>query len=186
MNEVITEKVKAGAKKHKKLYKKPQVDAVVAEEPKSATLQEQASVIPESMMPSNWEMSTDAMIKLQDDITYVDERLVVKNSGFKSPQNEPIGESDMESVLVKSNIKFATVVNAGKNTTYSAGDVVAVALNGIKIIDFAKSFAVVPHYSIYGKIRNTGTQDSKPGSKNLLGRILKGIGKRLGLRNVLK
>ena len=148
----------------------------------------QPTKLPFEMEPFNWDMLNDTMVYLHEDIMYIDEKLVVKNTGFKSPQNEPIGESETEEVLVKSNVKFGTIVHPGKNTNFVSGDTVALNIQAVKVLDFSKNFAVAPHFAIYGKIRTTAQHAaSEPtGRKNIFGRILQGLAKRLGFRNVHK
>jgi len=200
MNEVISE-LKSEVKKrpvhkHKKPMKKQMSDIVATEnnagykvETDPAEMQGaqeiSTTLITPEMLPENWEMSSDSMVRLMDDILYIEDKVVVKNTGLKSYTNEPIGESSVEKEVVKSAVKFGTIEHAGKNTTYKQGDIIAFNGQGAKPIDFDKRFAIVPHFMIYGKIiRPDQKQSAKPASKNLLGRFLQGLAKRLGIGNV--
>lgn len=164
-------------KKNVKVEIKPEVQAEQAERP---------TYIAPELRPGNWDMITDALVYLDEEIKYVDKFAVIKNTGLKSYDNEPIGESSMEDKLVKSFVRFAAVVNAGKSTNVEVGDLVAINMQNARVIDFDKNYAVVPHFAIYGRITMPTGPSIEPTSTNIFGRIVKGWRKWLGSRNVLK
>jgi hypothetical protein len=143
--------------------------------------------LPFDFKPINWDMLTDVMIEIADDVLFLDEKLVVKNTGLKVGTNEPIGESSTEEVLVKSTVKFGVVCHPGRKTNIKAGDVVSFNGANVKPIDFDKKYCVIPHFAIYGKIGSAATEPATTtNSPNLLGRILQGFRKWLGIGNVHK
>lgn len=164
-------------KKNVNVESKPEVQAEQAERP---------TYIAPELRPGNWDMITDALVYLDEEIKYVDKFAVIKNTGLKSYDNEPIGESSMEDKLVKSFVRFAAVVNAGKSTNVEVGDLVAINMQNARVIDFDKNYAVVPHFAIYGRITMPTGPSIEPTSTNIFGRIVKGWRKWLGSRNVLK
>lgn len=148
---------------------------------------ERPTYIAPELRPGNWEMITDALVYLDEEIKYIDKFAVIKNTGLKSYDNEPIGESSMEDKLVKSSVRYAAVVNAGKSTNVKNGDLVAINMQNAKVIDFDKNYAVVPHFAIYGRITMpTGPSVDESTRTNIFRRIIKGWRKWLGSRNVLK
>ena len=183
---------KANAPKVKKTFKKSKVNNEkknVNVESKPEVQSEQAehpTYIAPELRPGNWDMITDALVYLDEEIKYVDKFAVIKNTGLKSYDNEPIGESSMEDKLVKSFVRFAAVVNAGKSTNVEVGDLVAINMQNARVIDFDKNYAVVPHFAIYGRITMPTGPSIEPTSTNIFGRIVKGWRKWLGSRNVLK
>ena len=147
-----------------------------------------ASLIPDALMPKNWVMINDILVKLNDDILINEDRMVVKNNGIKA-QDGPIGTPSMETVTVKSSVKFGHVVHPGKNTNFKAGELVSIDGRGIKIIDFDKNYAVVPHFMIYGKLGESKSVEHRKTTtnrKNIFRWILQGWHKWLGIRNVHK
>lgn len=183
-----TSKVKKTFKKSKgnnenKNVKQEAIKEVVAQQEQT----ERPTYIAPELRPGNWEMITDALVYLDEEIKYIDKFAVIKNTGLKSYDNEPIGESSMEDKLVKSSVRYAAVINAGKSTNVKNGDLVAINMQNAKVIDFDKNYAVVPHFAIYGRITMpTGPSIDEPTSTNLFRRIIKGWRKWLGSRNVLK
>ena len=150
-----------------------------------------ATVIPAEFEPSNWDMQNDIMISTFDDILYYDKKLVVKDSGFKVGK-EPVGESVLEDVLVKSTVRFGQVINAGRNSNYTKGDIVSFNGQNCKPIDFDKLYVVAPAFAIYGKINLPGRAEPTPtvenagNRKNLFGRIMQRFNNWVGMRNVHK
>jgi hypothetical protein len=182
-----TEKTKKSFKRPKDKKQVEKVDYLV-ETPQDAVVEkEYQTILSPELKPENWDMMTDALVALHQEIKYLEEVPVIRNTGLKSYTNEPIGESSVEEKLIKSSIRFATVVSAGKSTNVKPGDVVSIGMQSVKLIDFDKNYAVVPHFAIYGKVGGPKeSQSVKPARTNLFGRIIKGWGKWLGSRNVLK
>lgn len=180
--------------KTKKSFKKPKgkkqaekVDYLVETPQDAVAEKEYPTKLALDLQPENWDMMTDALVALHQEIKYIEEVPVIRNTGLKSYTNEPIGESSIEEKLIKSSIRFATVISAGKSTNVKPGDVISIGMQAVKVIDFDKNYAVVPHFAIYGKIGGlTRPSGDQPARKNLFGRIFKGWGKWLGSRNVLK
>lgn len=200
MNEVISEDKKRVARKHKKanLAKKKlnqPVEATASDNlgysvettqdmNAAEAMDIKTSVMAPEWMPENWDMSMDSMVRLLDDILYVEDKVVVKNTGLKGFSGEPIGESSVEKEVVKSSVKFGEIVHQGKNTNFKRGDIIALNGAAAKPIDFDKRFAIVPHFMIYGKIVRKGEQPEKSNSKNLLRRFLQRFFKWMGFGNV--
>ena len=170
---------------NKKKKQQPKVEYLVETPQDAVAEKEYPTKIALNLQPENWDMLSDALVALHQEIKYIDEVPVIRNTGLKSYTNEPIGESSVEEKLVRSSVRFATVISAGKSTNVAPGDIVSIGMPAVKVIDFDRNYAVVPHFAIYGKIGSV-KRPAEPASKNLLGRIIERWGKWLGSRNVLK
>lgn len=134
-------------------------------------------------MTDNWDMINDVLVKLHDDITFYENKLVVKGQNKINPE---IVDTVEEKEKVKSYIKFGTVISTGSNRQVQVGDVISANVQGVKGIDYCPGYAMVANYALMAKLKTDGGSKDKPASKNILGRILQGFCKWVGCCNVHK
>jgi hypothetical protein len=156
------------------------------------TVKEVPTILPYEFQPQNWNMISDIVVYLFPRVKYEDEVLNVVDKGYTSEDGAKIGASEISKQLVKSNIGFGRVEQAGKNTGLTKGEIISFQMQHARIVDFNTDYAIIQNFSAYARIGEgpkaptalQPTAKKSTSSKNIFGRIFKGLGKWMGLRNV--